>query len=703
MNLIGKFALWVIVVSLLSISGRSSHNSSLLSHLKDLCYVSDNKEFLYNTLVSYFPYNTSVQRPFLLITSSTRNILSYSSYSLFINGVFSVLHDIGYKIYDEDAYKQKEKLDEDSRWNKVKYLMDEVRKNLHSSTVEWIAWVDADLAIIDFNFNITSLISNYSDAEVIMSRDKATAPFVANSGFIIVKVSHWSLNFLELWWDTYSRETCCDQNALTWLYQRNLPNNVSTYLVLLDADAINTNFPARENHHVGCPVLHLAGLSSVYRTLVLSHGFSQLCTTLLNESFSFPDQLSLNKQNLQRFLLELNDHRLIALRELLVLADTTFGITPKAISGDSGRYQFSHLIDVHDRAFSLKTSIDDVLKYEDDEAVWVEKYFSDRNLNISVEREKEKDILLMTALLRCKIYQSSLRYISFLEDEITIYCMKIENVQCLPRLNLLQNVLTFGFEYLVSLKALYEQHLQVNHFPLTYREILMYLRDLIMFTSQFTEGKNEKIEAVFYYYLFKHNHFLLSFITLEYPPQSLLSSDLFEIQLERNLIFEESLHIWKILVEKYHFYGTNYVLADPEKEYIETLFQYGTELCFQKNYTFGLSHIITSIEKQKEMISGYGNIYITTSTVIQNAKIRLGQMYYNYGLCLFASNHFAKAKDYLFLSLEIFDERDTLYQQSVSLIKQAEDLILHPEPEVISPAMKVSTRTVRLKKKKKKN
>ena len=204
--------------------------------------------------------------------------------------------------------------------------------------------------MIDLSFSIDELIEEYPYADVIMSRDIDTAPFVSNSGFMIIRCSLWSYRLMDLWWSSYERDRCCDQNAFTWLYDRKVPSDIQDRVVLLKVDAINTNFPAWKNQLNHNPVLHLAGLTSLYRRPVFERGLHVICSHqrsiidhannarryMRDDQFKdkekekrndddevsysrlhrLPPQIGLTREYLQSVMQQLNHRRLVVLETL---------------------------------------------------------------------------------------------------------------------------------------------------------------------------------------------------------------------------------------------------------------------------------------------------------------------------------------------------------------------------------------------------
>ncbi len=641
MRLFPSFLLLTILIDI-----TSSLNLTYLSeNIHTACLLSEPKALL-EEISEGIPRE---RRRYHFITSTTKNIINYASYAIAINAAFIMSHSeiCSFQIHNEDDYRHLNIYDSDARWNKIKFLTEAIESShlASSSQIEWFIWLDADLVIVDFSLSIEQLLLQYanSNTEIIMSRDKNTTSFIANSGFIIVKNSVWALDFLKLWWSTYDRRTCCDQNALTWLYQRDIPFNVKDRILFLNADIINTNFPSWENHHESCQVLHLAGLTSLYRKKIFQHGFNSICNSLSDPSRlnNLSSQLSITKSFLQQSLIELNGlraHSLFELRESLISSNKTLN------------------------AFELKQlreTINDIMKYEDDENAWILKYYQEMHRNLDEQVALESQIMSYLSDLRFLIYKSLRDQLQSPHQYFAIICdPKIPSVQllsedsdCLQYLRNVQEVLTAGFESLTALKnpSVYEIHgsnqsLMFYAEKINYRKILSEIEEFITFISQQTNIiNNDNIQKVFLYYHFKHHQFFIYFLreesilepTIDFPSM-FLSNETNEMI----FLLKDSVRIWKILTLQYQYYGSSYVLADPEKEFIEVLVQLGVMLCSHREFDEGIDHLSTAIEKQRHLIEGYNRIYIATSTIVDEAKTKLFEIQFNRCLCLHESHQY---------------------------------------------------------------
>ena len=247
--------------------------------------------------------------PIKLITYVTRDIYIYAQHSLSINLAYAEQKRYDMKIFvngfffdsndpnstsnhsDEllsktirstsanlisNSSKKTPKIiyDVDPRWVKISILHAALNTNWNSTN--YIVWLDADLVMMDLGFDIEIIVNDYSNADIILSKDANNHELVANSGFMIIKTSAWSRSFIEKWWSTYDRTKCCDQSAFTWLYDKLNPVE-RQHIQLLRIDALNSNFPAWFKQKPYNQVLHLAGAPNQLRTKIFEVGNNEVC------------------------------------------------------------------------------------------------------------------------------------------------------------------------------------------------------------------------------------------------------------------------------------------------------------------------------------------------------------------------------------------------------------------------------------------
>jgi len=133
-----------------------------------------------------------------IVTFATKNIWDYTTYSYGIGQIYAEHHGYVFKHLDENS-KGSESFDpRDSRWNKIKVLEQALvgwGKNL-----DYIMWVDADIAILDMGLSIEDVVATNPSAHIWSSAEHAGSTTLINSGTLIVKVSKFSKQFLRAWY-----------------------------------------------------------------------------------------------------------------------------------------------------------------------------------------------------------------------------------------------------------------------------------------------------------------------------------------------------------------------------------------------------------------------------------------------------------------------------------------------------------------------
>ena len=247
--------------------------------------------------------NSAVKVPanISLVSYYTPNIEEYAAYSFAINSVYA-LHN-GYKLNLFSPKSGHEFEKRDQRWNKVMIILDLMSQQSGVKEGHYLVWLDTDLVVVDLGMKIDKIIEdiNNPDVQLILSRD----PFpeevysVANTGFMIVKVSDWSRNFFFDWWNFEDRSLGWDQHVFTKLLETKYKNDVSKYVLLLPPDALNTNRPATLNHLPHNQVLHMVGGITRHRKTVFYEGFQEICVSITSGR-DVKSQLGLTRHTLHR-------------------------------------------------------------------------------------------------------------------------------------------------------------------------------------------------------------------------------------------------------------------------------------------------------------------------------------------------------------------------------------------------------------------
>jgi hypothetical protein len=155
---------------------------------------------------------------------------------------------------------------------------------------------DADLIVLDMDFDIRSIIAQHSDSDLIISSERHAETGVANTGCFIMKNSAWSRDFLHEWWTSFDRSEAHDQIFFDRLYKSKLPG-ITGHVAILPQDAINSSPPPmlwQEDHN---QVLHLMGQPSSIRQEAFMSGFDEICTAY-SEKRPLAHQLGLTQPRL---------------------------------------------------------------------------------------------------------------------------------------------------------------------------------------------------------------------------------------------------------------------------------------------------------------------------------------------------------------------------------------------------------------------
>ncbi|RYH14979.1 hypothetical protein EON65_32610 [archaeon] len=137
-----------------------------------------------------------------------------------------------------------------------------------------MTYLDADAIVLDFSLAIDKQASSYPNADIILSADIRQG--LMNSGFMIIKNTPWSRQFLQQWWTVADRSTVCDQDAFDLLYQQ-FSDNDKAKVRILATDALNSHPPAWKHFSSTSGVLHLMGESANYRAVVFHQAFQSVC------------------------------------------------------------------------------------------------------------------------------------------------------------------------------------------------------------------------------------------------------------------------------------------------------------------------------------------------------------------------------------------------------------------------------------------
>lgn len=499
-----------------------------------------------------------------LVTYASSDITGYSAYSSGINAAYAASRGYSYTILDEKAFDAgRLKLNTtDSRWFKVAILsqvLAAVRRipssNYSNHDAEYVVWVDADLSVINFELDIAELGATHPNADIFMSQDIAKAPFVSNSGMVVVRSSDWAERFLKLWWSSYDRNRCCDQNAFTWLYDRRHPADIREKVALLPVQAINTDFPCWKTQTRESRVLHLAGLTSLYRVPVFRRGFEHLChqsRSMTSDNTSRKHQLGLTRNRLLNILQQLNSYRLKALQRLLANMssfqedDDEEEASMSLYYNSSDRHfqrgdAFLHLNKVSSAVGLYRSRLLDYLKFDDDEKEnpWMQSSSlllgTIRNLEVEIRQRMFAQLhLALLAVLRSSVNESANVY-----SRDNMY----------PLFDCVVELVSNGFEIIIAIQD--NGLLERDHVVDGIFEVI----DAVISLTAARFRLPAKVRVRLLYYQFK-------LWQLRAGPAQSTSSNTAS---QAILYLEHAERYWQEMAS-YGFYGTSYVQADPYKE-----------------------------------------------------------------------------------------------------------------------------------------
>ena len=225
------------------------------------------------------------------------DILHYGSYHAATVAAYATHNHYMYHIASPEQDGNAEP--SDVRWNKVQLLMDALDpKSGWARDLNYVVWIDADAIILDFGLRIESIGSQYPQAHILASADIRQG--YINSGFLIVKNTEWSLQFLKEWWSITDRSTVCDQDAFDMVYRKyadeerrdlgrlsadDLEDKLADLnfvelkrrVTILRRDALNTDPPASLHLKPHNQILHLMGESSEMRHRAFRTAFKTVC------------------------------------------------------------------------------------------------------------------------------------------------------------------------------------------------------------------------------------------------------------------------------------------------------------------------------------------------------------------------------------------------------------------------------------------
>jgi hypothetical protein len=244
--------------------------SACASSVSSCCSILENNDALLtcvNDSTVHFGRNYRYEIVFAAMVSP--EVYSYAASSMLFNSMFCEYRQYPLRILSketgDDYYPQ------DRRWNKVLATVNALNGWASQSSV--LVFIDVDLLILDRDFSVESLLSLNPTAHIILAKDEID---VANTGFLIVRNTPWSIMFMQKWWDSrYLPNTNCDQHVLNELIRSS--HDVQSKVAVVPANLLNSRWPAIENYEADDPVLHLMGETSEVRDKIIMYAAQQLC------------------------------------------------------------------------------------------------------------------------------------------------------------------------------------------------------------------------------------------------------------------------------------------------------------------------------------------------------------------------------------------------------------------------------------------
>ena len=165
-------------------------------------------ETVYRCTESYFPNvagphaMSPAQGWFALVTYASDNIMGYARWSYAVQHAFAEWQ--GLPLYRRSPGSGHNFEPRDERWNKIKIVRDLMEEDAVNEG-SYVVWMDADLILLDLNWRLDDIIAMYASHDLIISRDSAPESGMVNTGLMIFRVSKWSRDFLDIWWESHDR------------------------------------------------------------------------------------------------------------------------------------------------------------------------------------------------------------------------------------------------------------------------------------------------------------------------------------------------------------------------------------------------------------------------------------------------------------------------------------------------------------------
>lgn len=179
---------------------------------------------------------------------------TYAAYPEKINKLYCDKYNIEYFSLADDNHIRTNNENRALQWYKIKFTKEILQNNNH----DYIIFADADAVFVNHNKDIRDIINQYTDKDLIITND--FGPDIVNTGVMIFKNTHWSVNFLERIWDagntiargTYLNGIWHEQTIISMFMVANPEDRNKTQILDTNgADSINDvqNRPTTLIHH----------------------------------------------------------------------------------------------------------------------------------------------------------------------------------------------------------------------------------------------------------------------------------------------------------------------------------------------------------------------------------------------------------------------------------------------------------------------
>ena len=603
-------------------------NTSRLSY----CIDSNHDQYRWSSTTITSSTNDDVNNnrvvTFAIVSYSDSNILEYSTYSLAINTIWSQINGYSIRLYTPNDSIIYDKYD--SRWNKVIVVDDAL--NDWANQYDYIVWMDSDLIIIDLEMRLEYIVYQYNKADLIISKDPRIENGIVNTGMFILKNSLWSKQFIHDWWNKYDRSQGMDQHIFDKLWYDNI-DYMKEHVVLLEVDELNSRFPAWINQKDYNTVLHLAGANNQFRRESFKLALDEICYSYLQCSLSSSSPSSSSSSS---SIDDVSTHYPIKLQLGL-----TRNVLQELYHNSSTTTILLNLINearmiTIEPYFDSSVVLDDIISIKGRFANQRQSGYNsdlDSNFTIFYANDIKSDTENVTSIgnntcnsLGTFLNESSTEKALILYGLRWVYCSlhKLLHMS-LPNLDqLLEDYSLLPYEQTNTMKGLtiLLQNLHDASFDLIVHNVdhLENYNILLSMTSYielFVNSVPLEVKHIALYYKVKHREFA-----------SNCCRDLNNDECQLQYLYETN-EIWKEL-DALHWYGAGNGMANPYKEYSETLVRLATLLCLNNRAEEGLIYAQESLRLTNKIWAD-GNEF--EKVISDTIYLSLISKYLTAGLC----------------------------------------------------------------------